>query len=134
MFNLLTVLAQDASQQPQQQQPQGGGLWITLITLGPYILFFGLFMYFFIIRPQKKQQKEKEAMLGGVKRNDVVLTNAGIYGVVDKVKDNDIFLKIDEDGKVRVKFHKSAILTVVKKSDDKDTGAENGKGSEGKTE
>lgn len=131
MLNLIAILAEDAS---QQQQQQGGGLWITVITLGAYILFFALFMYFFIIRPQKKQQKEKEAMLAGLKRNDTVLTNAGIYGIVDKVKDNDIYLKIDEDGKVRVKFHKSAILTVIKKSNEKDVGAENGKGAEGKSE
>ena len=86
--------------------------WVTFL---PFILMFVVF-YFLLLRPQKKQQREREAMISSLKKNDHVLTNAGIYGIVKQVQDNDIVLCIDENKDVRVKVARSAIAGLVKSS------------------
>ena len=57
-------------------------------------------------------------MVNNIKKNDHVLTNGGIFGIVHSVKDNEVILKIDEQGSVKVRFTKSAIATVIKQSTD----------------
>jgi len=59
-------------------------------------------MYFFMIRPQKKQQKELEDFRAGLKKGDKVMTSGGIFGTVDEVKEDSVLIKIDGDTKMRV--------------------------------
>ena len=83
--------------------PQGGaaGMWIMLILL------FGI-MWFFMIRPQRKQQKELESFRNGLKKGDKVVTAGGIYGIVDEIKDKSVLIKVDGETKLRV--DKSSIV------------------------
>lgn len=70
-------------------------LWIMLALM--FVV-----MWFFMIRPQRKQQKELEKFRNELKRGDKVITSGGIYGIVDEVKDRTVLLKVDGDVKLRV--------------------------------
>lgn len=59
-------------------------------------------MWLFMIRPQRKQQKEQQAFRDSLKKGDKVVTIGGIYGTVVEVKDNTLLLEIDKDVKIRI--------------------------------
>ncbi|MGI9353219.1 MAG: preprotein translocase subunit YajC [Rhizobiaceae bacterium] len=87
---------------PAYAQATGGGSDIVLNLL-PFILIF-VIMYFLIIRPQRQQAKQREAMLAAVRRNDTIVTGGGIVGKVTKVvDDHEVEVEIAKDTKVRVK-------------------------------
>lgn len=76
-----------------------------------WIMFILLFviMYLFMIRPQRKQQKELEAFRAALKKGDKVVTNGGIYGTVAEVDENSRFIMLKVDGDVKIKVDKSCI-------------------------
>ena len=76
---------------------QGGGwsMWIMLALI--FVV-----MWFFMIRPQKKQQKELQNFRDALKKGDKVVTIGGIYGTVDELKDNSVLIIVDRDVKIRV--------------------------------
>ena len=65
------------------------------------ILLF-VIMWAFMIRPQRKQQKELEKFRNELKRGDKVVTAGGIYGIVDEIKERSVLIKVDGDVKLRV--------------------------------
>ena len=69
-----------------------------------WIMFALIFvvMWFFMIRPQRKQQKELDNFRNALKSGDKVVTIGGIYGTVCEVKDNYVLLEVDKDVKIRV--------------------------------
>lgn len=81
------------------------------------IFFVALFaiMYFLMIRPQQKRQKEAQKMLDSLQVNDKVLTSSGIFGRVVSIKpDKDVVvIEIDDTNKVRVDFQRSAIVSIL---------------------
>ena len=77
---------------------QGGSSWSFLLMLA---LMF-LVMWLFMIRPQRKQQKELEAMRSALKKGDKVITAGGIYGVVAEVDERTVLIKVDGETKLRV--------------------------------
>ena len=89
MFTLL--------QAAQAAPAQGGGLsmWIMLALI--FVV-----MWFFMIRPQRKQQKEMENFRNSLKNGDKVVTIGGIYGTIADVKDTYVLLEVDKDVKIRV--------------------------------
>lgn len=91
--------------------PQSNGLTHMLIMFGG--VFF--IMYLLVIRPQKKQERDRLAMLSAITKNDHVLTSGGIIGVVMNVKDHEVVLKIDDDKNIRVRVARSAITNVLDK-------------------
>lgn len=76
----------------------GGSGWMMWVMLG---LIF-VVMYFFMIRPQKKQQKELQKFRDAIKKGDKVVTIGGIYGTVSEVKDNTVLMEVDNSVKIRV--------------------------------
>ena len=85
-----------------QGQPAGSSasMWILLLLM--FVV-----MYFFMIRPQRKQQKELEAFQNSLKKGDkVVIGNSGIFGEIVEV--NDRTVRVDGDTKLRVA--KSALV------------------------
>ena len=78
-------------------QPQGGG-WSMLIMLA---LIF-VVMWLFMIRPQRKQQKELQAFRDGLKKGDKVVTIGGIYGTVCELKNDSVLIEVDNNVKIRV--------------------------------
>lgn len=92
------------------QQAAGGGTGGVMGFL-PMILVMFVIMYFLILRPQQKKQKEVKAMLENIKKGDRVSTIGGILGTVVGAKDDVVTLKIAENTKVD--FKKSAISAVL---------------------
>ena len=80
----------------------GGGA----LTFLPFILIFVLF-YFLILRPQQKQSKKRNEMLGALKRGDDVITSGGIYGKI---------LNIAEDGVITLEVAKGVSIRVTRAS------------------
>ncbi len=81
-----------------------------LASFLPIILMF-VVLYFLMIRPQMKRQKEHKAMLEKIKRGDEVLTNGGIAGIVTDIGDN--FITIEVADNVRIRVQKGAVGNVL---------------------
>lgn len=92
----------------------GGGSGSGLMTMLMFGSIFAIF-YFMIIRPQKKQQDERKAMIEAIKRGDKVVTSGGIFATVKDVKADRVIVTI-ADG-VKVEVAKSAINGVVAESE-----------------
>jgi preprotein translocase subunit YajC len=67
--------------------------------------------YFLIIRPTKKQQERKNAMISALKKGDKVVTSGGIFGTVAAVEEQALLIKVAEN--VKIKIAKSAIAEKV---------------------
>jgi preprotein translocase subunit YajC len=70
--------------------------WIVLI-----VLLFGV-MYFLMIRPQRKRQKEHQQMMEELKRGDRVITAGGIYGVIESISEDSVVIKVESGATMRV--------------------------------
>ena len=80
------------------------------------IVLFG-FMYFFLARPQKKEQKRKEAMLAELAIGDTVLTTSGFYGTVIDVSDDMVIIEFGKNKTCRIPARREAISAVEKPED-----------------
>ena len=107
-MNLLDLLIAPAHAQAAGAAPQGGGLSFLIM---PIILI--AIMYFLMIRPQMKRQKEHKAMLAKLSRGDEVLTSGGLAGVVTDIGDNFVTVEIADN--VRIRVQKGAIGNVLPK-------------------
>ena len=72
------------------------------------MLLIFVVMYFFMIRPQQKKQKELVQFRNSLKKGDKVVTVGGIYGVVTEIKDKYVLMEVDNNVKLRV--DKSSIV------------------------
>ncbi len=86
-----------------------------VMSVLPFVLIF-VIMYFLIIRPQRTQAKNREAMLAAVRRNDTVVTGGGVVGKVSKVID-DRELEVEIAPNVRVRVVRSLIADVRAKGE-----------------
>ena len=77
---------------------QGGSQWSMWIMLA---LIF-VVMWFFMIRPQRKQQKELQNFRDSLKKGDKVVTIGGIYGTVCEIKEGSVLIEVDNNVKIRV--------------------------------
>ena len=75
------------------------------------IVAIGLVFYFLVIAPANKQRKKTQEMLSTLKKGDQVLTSGGIYGTIQGVEPDAVYLRISEN--VKVKVARSAISGVV---------------------
>ena len=75
-----------------------GSIWTLLIFVA---FFFGL-MYFVMIRPQRKKQKEHQEMVEELKRGERVITAGGIYGEIESVSDDSVVLKVESGTTIRI--------------------------------
>lgn len=107
-MSLLDFLISPAAAQaaaPASQPNSMLGLLFPLVLIGV--------MYFFMMRPQMKRQKEHREMLGKLSKGDEVLTNGGIAGRVVDIEDN--FIKVEIADRVVVQLQKGAIAAVLPK-------------------
>jgi preprotein translocase subunit YajC len=74
----------------------------------------GLFFYFMIIKPQKKEQKRTQAMLSNLEVGDAVLTSSGFYGTVIDITDDTVIIEFGNNKNCRIPMQKSAIAQVEK--------------------
>src|SRR3954466_4217007 len=82
-----------------------------LMQFLPIIFLFGA-MYFFMIAPQRKKQKEHEKMLAALQSGDEIVTTGGIYGTITNVKDDRFVVRIGDNTKVEI--GKGFVQTVLK--------------------
>jgi len=83
-----------------------------LLNMLPLLLIFVIF-YFLLIRPQQKKQKEHEAMIKKLDKNDEVVTTGGIHGTIVNVKDETVMLRVDDN--VKIEIQKNCVAHVSKK-------------------
>lgn len=107
-----TTQAQDGSQDVPQTGSNPLGM---IVNLFPLILIIVL-LYFMMIRPQRKREKEAKAMLNALKVGDKVVTIGGIVGKVSKIKDEFVFIETGnigtQDEKSVIKMERDSIRTV----------------------
>ncbi len=92
------------------QAPAQGG--IPGVMIFGYILLFAA-MYFFMIAPQRRKQKEHEKMLAALESGDEIVTTGGIYAVITNVKDDRFVVRIADNTKVEL--GKGFVQTVLKR-------------------
>ncbi|MFM7022162.1 MAG: preprotein translocase subunit YajC [Flavobacteriales bacterium] len=85
------------------QAQEGGSPLMTIVMFGGIFLV----MYFFMIRPQQKKQKELKKFRENIKEGDQIITIGGAYGTVAKVDGNTIIVTVESGAKI--KFEKSAV-------------------------
>ena len=88
----------------------------SFLSIGMIVLLF-VFLYFFMIRPQKKQQRRDEEMRGALQVGDEVTTIGGIIGKVVSIKGETFVLETTKD-KTKIRFLKGAIRSVDVKAAD----------------
>lgn len=97
------------------QQPQANPVMSTIVSILPLVLIIVL-LYFMMIRPQRKREKETKAMINAMKVGDKVVTIGGICGKVAKIKDEFVFIETGnigtQDEKSVIKMERDAIRSV----------------------
>ncbi|MCB1723663.1 MAG: preprotein translocase subunit YajC [Gammaproteobacteria bacterium] len=88
--------------------PGGDGGMSIIFLIGMFVI-----MYFFLIRPQVKRQKEHKAMVEALKKGDEIQTMGGLMGKVNELGDN--FMKVEVADGVVVTVRKTAVEAVMPK-------------------
>ena len=116
MNNIITSLMM-AAPQAGKEGASGNGLVQTLIMFVPLALIF----YFLIIRPQKKQQKQAQAMMESLKKDDFVQLSSGILGKITKIDSdkNTMSVEIDKNTHTVIEVVKSAVVGKVDEKGEK---------------
>lgn len=90
----------------------GGDMQSSLMSMLPLLLMF-VVLYFVMIRPQMKKQKEHKAMIDALAKGDEIITAGGFLGKVSKLGDS--FLNIEIANGVEVQMQRSAVVQVLPK-------------------
>ena len=88
----------------------------SLMGMAPILLMF-VVLYFLMIRPQMKRQKEHKALLGALAKGDEVISAGGLLGKVTKVSDNYVTIEVAElaEKPVEVMMQKASVSAVLPK-------------------
>lgn len=92
-------------------QPGGPAATITMIVV--WAVFIGA-MWFFLFRPQRKEQKRHAAMLSTLETGDCVLTTSGFIGIVIDINDDTVIVEFGNNKNCRIPMEKGAISRVEK--------------------
>ena len=103
MLSFFVAQAQPASPNAAGPNP--------LASFVPIILIF-IIMYFVLLRPQMRRQKDQQRLIAGLKTGDRVVTTAGIHGMITNVKETTVTVKVADN--VKLEMEKSAITAVAK--------------------
>ena len=127
LFGIATAVAEttgaaDAAVAGEEMSGAAGVVGL-IGSLLPMILIFVVF-YFFLIRPQRKKDKQVKEMLANLKVGDRVCTIGGIYGTIVNIKDDTISLAVGKDN-VNLVFARWGIRSVEEISIENDTEALN---------
>ena len=85
-----------------------------IVSFVPLVLISGVF-YMLIIRPQQKKAQQQDVFLKNLKPGDQVVSQSGIFGTVFQIPDNENYLILEIDAKVRVRILRSHILELAQK-------------------
>ena len=104
---MLWILAEEAA-------TGQGGMFSLLV---PFAAIF-LIMYLLFIRPQKKQEAARREMLANITKNDKIVTNGGLIGVVTNVKDDEVVIRVDDSRDVKVRIARSGVAGLLVKKEE----------------
>ena len=90
----------------------GGSMQDSLMSMLPLVLMF-VVLYFVMIRPQMKKQKEHRAMIEAITKGDEVVTAGGVLGKISKLGES--FLGIEVANGVEIQIQRSAVVQVLPK-------------------
>ena len=112
-MNWLLLLAQE------QPLPEAPSPWLQVL---PWVAIFVLF-YFLLIAPMRRQKREQQMMLASLRKNDKVVTQGGILGMVVSIKEEEngqpaeVTLKVDDASNSRIRVLKSSIASILSRSE-----------------
>ena len=89
-----------------------GGLESSLMSLLPLVLMF-VVLYFIMIRPQMKRQKEHKSMVDALAKGDEVVTAGGLYGKISRVGESNLHIEVAEG--VEVMIQRGSVTQVLPK-------------------
>jgi len=98
-MNLLSIFLQA----PMAPEPSGMGQYSTILMIVAMIAI----MYFLMIRPQQKKQKEVQKARNAMKNGDKVITAGGIHGRIKEISDSSILIEVAEG--IRIRVEKSSV-------------------------
>ena len=90
-----------------------GNIWMTIIM----IAVFGVVMYFFMYRPQKKQEKEVNNMRNNLQVGDEITTIGGIIGKIVSIKEETIMIETGHD-RTKIRLLRTAVRSVDVRAED----------------
>ena len=90
----------------------GGDMQSTLMSMLPLLLMFAV-LYFVMIRPQMKKQKEHRSMIDALAKGDEIVTAGGLLGKVSKI--GDAYLSVELASGVEVQMQRQAVVQVLPK-------------------
>jgi len=90
----------------------GGDMQSSLMSMLPLVLMF-VVLYFVMIRPQMKKQKEAKAMIDALAKGDEVVTVGGMLGKISKINDNSLSVEVANG--VEVQIQRNAVVQVLPK-------------------
>ncbi len=102
-MNFLIELAEPVTQTATAEAPGGLASFIPLLSL---LAMFGI-LYFLMIRPQRKRQRERVQLLNALKVGDRVVTIGGLHGTILEINDELVVLKVNDVTKLT--FSRSAV-------------------------
>lgn len=82
-----------------------------LLNLLPFVFIF-VIMYYVMLRPQMRRQKEQARLVSALKTGDRVVTSSGIHGLISNVKDTTVIVKVADN--VKLEMDKTSVTNVVK--------------------
>jgi preprotein translocase subunit YajC len=95
----------------QTPGPSPSGAGSGLISMLPFVFIF-VIMYYVMLRPQMRRQKEQARLVSSLKTGDRVVTASGIHGLISNVKETTVIVKVADN--VKLEMEKTAVTNVVK--------------------
>lgn len=92
-MHLLTILAQDDA--------SSGSTGAAVVQLGIFLLI-PVAMYFLLIRPQRRRQREQAAMQSSIDVGDEIMTTSGVYGFITGFDGDIVWLEVDDNVQIRI--------------------------------
>jgi preprotein translocase subunit YajC len=112
LFCGVSMFISSAFAQTAPAAAAGGDMQSTLMSMLPLLLMFAV-LYFVMIRPQMKKQKEHRAMIDALAKGDEVVTAGGLLGKVSKL--GDAYIGVELSAGVEVQLQRSAVVQVLPK-------------------
>ena len=97
----------------EAESASAGNAFGGILTIGLYVVLLGG-MWFFMMRPQKKEQKRLAAMIASLECGDCVKTTSGFYGIVLDINEDTVIVEFGNNKNCRIPMDKGAISSVEK--------------------
>ena len=115
MWDIPVVYALETSQPPDDGSAPGAAPSSPLGGMLPLLVIFFAIMYFLLIRPNQKRERERRNMLSSLSKGDEVVTNGGICGTILGLNEKTVVLKISDDPLTKVEFLRGAVSQVAQR-------------------